>query len=107
MVRPYCCCQESVKFIKTFSVSYAYITRHLGISTLQSLTPNDPEHYEARRLVGKLVPFLTDRQSMKLYPNLSTVITDIWSTFGLVRRITPPRNLGDQLIIVIKGRDDK
>lgn len=76
---------------QNFSISYAYITRHLGIPTLQSLIPNDPEHYEARRLVAKLVPFLTDRKSMKLYPNLSTVITDIWSTFGLVRRITHPR----------------
>jgi hypothetical protein len=107
MVRPYCFFQKRVKFIKTFSISYAYITRHLGISTLQTLTPNDPEHYEARRLVFKLVPFLTDRKSMQLYPNLSTVITDVWSTIGLVRRIVHPRNLGDQLIIISKGRDDK
>ncbi|KIM44574.1 hypothetical protein M413DRAFT_442543 [Hebeloma cylindrosporum] len=64
-------------------ISYAYIIRHLGISALQSLTSDDPEHHEARRLVTKLVPFLTDRKSMELYPSLSTVITDIWSTFDL------------------------
>jgi len=92
---------------KTCSISYAYITRHLGISTLQSLTPGDPEYYQARQLVAELVPFLTDRKSMKLYLNLSTVITDIWSTFGLVRRLTYPWILGYQLTIIIKGKDDK
>ncbi|KAF8159586.1 hypothetical protein B0H34DRAFT_410077 [Crassisporium funariophilum] len=64
-------------------VAYAYITRHLGTSALCSLVPEVPEYAEARRLVSQLVPFLTDRKSTTLYPNLSAVITDIWSLFDL------------------------
>ncbi|KAF8967705.1 hypothetical protein BDZ97DRAFT_1656008, partial [Flammula alnicola] len=64
-------------------IAYAYITRHLGTSPLCSLKPDDTETHEARRLVTQMVPFLTDRKSTKLYPNLPAVITDIWSTFDL------------------------
>lgn len=83
MVKPIPSGHPLVYNICAICISYAYIIRHLGISALQSLTSDDPEHHEARRLVTKLVPFLTDRKSMELYPSLSTVITDIWSTFDL------------------------
>jgi hypothetical protein len=43
-------------------IAYAYITRHLGVSPLNSLSADDPERHEIRRLVAKLVPFLTDRK---------------------------------------------
>jgi len=75
------------KNLPNFSLAYAYITRHLGVSPLHSLSPDDPERREILRLVAKLVPFLTDRMSIKLYPNLPAVITDFWSTFDLVLAI--------------------
>lgn len=65
------------------SISYAYITRHLGTSPLSSLKPENADYYEARRLVTKLVPFLTDRKSTLVHPNLPAVITDFWSNFDL------------------------
>ncbi|KAF8817476.1 hypothetical protein BYT27DRAFT_7199005 [Phlegmacium glaucopus] len=64
-------------------ISYAYVTRHLGVSPLCSLPHRDPEYSEARRLISRLVPFLTDRKSTKLYPNLTAISTEIWSAFDL------------------------
>jgi len=64
-------------------ISYAYVTRHLGISPLYSLLHQGPEHSEARRLISRLIPFLTDRKSTKLCPNLTAVSTEIWSAFDL------------------------
>ncbi|KAJ3516942.1 hypothetical protein NLJ89_g819 [Agrocybe chaxingu] len=60
-------------------ISYAYVTRHLGAS-LCTLQPGDPDFDEARRLVSQLVPFLSDRKSSTIYSNLSTAITDLWSS---------------------------
>ncbi|KAF8813470.1 hypothetical protein BYT27DRAFT_7084750 [Phlegmacium glaucopus] len=64
-------------------ISYAYVTRRLGVSPLCSLRHQEPEYSEARRLISRLVPFLTDRKSTKLYPNLTAISTDIWSAFDL------------------------
>ncbi|KDR80603.1 hypothetical protein GALMADRAFT_222197 [Galerina marginata CBS 339.88] len=64
-------------------IAYAYITRHLGTSPLGNLKPQDSEYQEARRLVTQLVPFLTDRRSTELYPNLPAVVTSIWSLLDL------------------------
>jgi len=36
---------------------------------------------ETRRLLSQLVPFLKDRKSSMLYPNLTSLTTDIWSRF--------------------------
>ncbi|PPQ91495.1 hypothetical protein CVT25_013752 [Psilocybe cyanescens] len=66
-------------------IAYAYITRHLGTSPLGRLKPEEPEYQEARRLISQLVPFLTDRKSTQLYPNLPSVITGIWSLVDVVR----------------------
>ena len=69
-----------------FSISYAYITRHLGISPLCNIRVRhqEPEYSEARRLISRLVPFLTERKSTKVYPTLKAISTEIWSTFDLV-----------------------
>ncbi|KAH9479524.1 hypothetical protein JR316_0008118 [Psilocybe cubensis] len=60
-------------------IAYAYITRHLGTSPLGRLKPDEPEYQEARRLVSQLVPFLIERKSTQLYPDVPSVITEIWS----------------------------
>ncbi|KAF9480531.1 hypothetical protein BDN70DRAFT_905729 [Pholiota conissans] len=64
-------------------ISYAYITRHLGTSPLSKLKPENADYHDSRRLLTQMVPFLTDRKSTKVYPSISAVITDIWSTFEL------------------------
>lgn len=63
------------------SIAYSFITRHLSVSPLSSLTAEDIDSEEARRLISQLVPFLTDRRATTLYPNLSSLTTDIWSRF--------------------------
>lgn len=68
-------------------MAYSYITRHLGISPLAELSPGDPEFRQARRLVSELAPFLIERHSTKLYPNLSAVVTDMWSIIDIVRSL--------------------
>jgi hypothetical protein len=64
-------------------ISYAYITRHLGISPLCNIRHQEPEYSEARRLISRLVPFLTDRKSTMLCPSLAAISTEIWSAFDL------------------------
>lgn len=54
---------------------------------MYSLLHQGPEHSEARRLISRLIPFLTDRKSTKLCPNLTAVSTEIWSAFDLVSLI--------------------
>ena len=54
---------------------------------MYSLLHQGPEHSEARRLISRLIPFLTDRKSTKLFPNLAAVSTEIWSAFDLVSLI--------------------
>lgn len=60
-------------------IAYAYVTRHLGTSPLSTLTPNDPNYDEARRLISQLVPFVVERRATTLHSDISAVITDIWS----------------------------
>ncbi|EKM50170.1 uncharacterized protein PHACADRAFT_32993 [Phanerochaete carnosa HHB-10118-sp] len=62
-------------------VTYAYVTRYLSTSPLASISPGDPEHYEARQFFSRLVPFLTDRKSRTVLPSLSGLITHLWSRF--------------------------
>jgi len=65
-------------------ISYTYITRHLSISPISSLSPHSDrpgEFEEARRSVSRLVPFLLDRKSNVIFPTLSAAITDLWSRF--------------------------
>ncbi|PPQ62896.1 hypothetical protein CVT24_006294 [Panaeolus cyanescens] len=65
------------------SVAYAYITRHLGTSPLCYLQFDFPEYHEAIRIFTRMVPFLTDRKSTTLYPDLLTAVTDLWAGFEL------------------------
>ncbi|KAF8074905.1 hypothetical protein FPV67DRAFT_1475407 [Lyophyllum atratum] len=62
-------------------IAYSFTTRHLSVSPLSSLQPEDVDFEEARRLISQLVPFLTARKSATLFPNLSSLMTDIWSRF--------------------------
>ncbi|KAG5727144.1 Zinc finger HIT domain-containing protein 2 [Termitomyces sp. T112] len=62
-------------------IAYAFVTRHLSVSPLSSLLPEDIDFEEAKHLVSQLVPFLVDRKSTMLHPNLSSLVTDIWSRF--------------------------
>ncbi|KAF7969456.1 hypothetical protein HWV62_27299 [Athelia sp. TMB] len=62
-------------------IAYAYATRYFATSPLSSFAPDEPEWKEARRIVSQLAPFLTDRSSKVLHPNLGSVITDLWSRF--------------------------
>ncbi|KAG6890083.1 hypothetical protein C0995_012032 [Termitomyces sp. Mi166 len=62
-------------------IAYAFVTRHLSVSPLSSLTPEDIDYEEAKRLISQLVPFLVDRKSTTLHPNLSSLSTDVWSRF--------------------------
>lgn len=61
------------------SIAYAYTIRHLALSSFSTLTLDNIDFQESRRLVTQLVPFLKDRKSTALYPNLSSITTDIWS----------------------------
>ncbi|KAF9531708.1 hypothetical protein CPB83DRAFT_82223 [Crepidotus variabilis] len=62
-------------------IAYAYITRSLATSPVGNLRPDQPEYHETVKLLRQMVPFLSDRKSATLYPNLADVITDIWSSF--------------------------
>ncbi|KAI0785209.1 hypothetical protein C8Q75DRAFT_723127 [Abortiporus biennis] len=62
-------------------IVYSYITRSLSTSPLSSLRSIDPEYQEAKRFVSRLLPFLVERRSTSVFPNLSATITDLWSRF--------------------------
>lgn len=78
---------DQFQLTRKISISYAYITRHLGTSPLSKLDRENPDYHEARRLISQMVPFLTGRKSTLVYPNLPAVITDIWSRFDLVSQV--------------------
>ncbi|KAG6869226.1 hypothetical protein C0993_009090 [Termitomyces sp. T159_Od127] len=63
-------------------IAYAFVTRHLSVSPLSSLTPKGVDYDEAKCIISQLVPFLVDRKSTVLHPNLSSLVTDIWSRFN-------------------------
>ncbi|EPQ56637.1 hypothetical protein GLOTRDRAFT_28595, partial [Gloeophyllum trabeum ATCC 11539] len=62
-------------------IAYAYATRHLSVSPLSSAS-DALDVAEAQRLISSLVPFLVDRKSTLVHPNMSSVVTDLWSRFG-------------------------
>ncbi|KAK7687637.1 hypothetical protein QCA50_008852 [Cerrena zonata] len=62
-------------------IVYAYISRFFAISPLTSIKPEDPDFIEARRILSQLLPFLVDKKSTTVLPNLSALITDLWSRF--------------------------
>ncbi|KAI0076593.1 hypothetical protein K474DRAFT_1684749 [Panus rudis PR-1116 ss-1] len=62
-----------------FRLAYAYVTRHFATSPISSLDPQDPDREDARKTISRLVPFLTDKKSKVLMPNLTAVVTDLWS----------------------------
>lgn len=70
--------------IDIHSVVYAYITRYFSTSPLSSVPADSPDYEEMKRVVSKLVPFLTERRSTILYTNVSSMVTDIWSRFEAV-----------------------
>ncbi|KAG5647837.1 hypothetical protein DXG03_007761 [Asterophora parasitica] len=62
-------------------IAYAFTSRHLSVSPLSSLKPDDIDLEEARSIISQLVPFLTDPKSATVYSNVSGIVTDIWSRF--------------------------
>lgn len=79
MLRPITDGPPLIYNMSAICIAYAYATRHLGTSPLSSLTPDDPNYDEARRLISQLVPFVVERRAVTLYSDITTVITDIWS----------------------------
>lgn len=69
-----------IKFI-FFSIIYAYISRFFAISPLTTLKPEDPDFIDARQTISQLLPFLVDKKSTTVLPNLSALVTDLWSRF--------------------------
>ncbi|KAI6035863.1 hypothetical protein EDC04DRAFT_3032527, partial [Pisolithus marmoratus] len=63
-------------------IAYAYVTRHLSMSPLCSPGNSWQDRREARRLIARAVPFITDRQSKLLHVSLTDVITDAWARLG-------------------------
>ncbi|KAF8623222.1 hypothetical protein AX15_006457 [Amanita polypyramis BW_CC] len=62
-------------------IAYAFIVRHLAISSFSKLQLDDPDRKEAQRMMSQLVPFLTEKRSMTRFSSLSEVIIDIWPRF--------------------------
>ena len=73
-----------------FSIAYSYTTRHLSTSPLSGIGTDTPEFLEARHLLTQLVPFVTERKSITLYSNLTSLVTDMWSRFQPVRSAATP-----------------
>ncbi|KAI0700015.1 hypothetical protein C8T65DRAFT_709765 [Cerioporus squamosus] len=62
-------------------IAYAYAIRYFAISSLSTLSLEDPERLEVKRSLSQLVPFLVDRKSSTVHTSLSGVVTDLWSRF--------------------------
>ncbi|OCH87816.1 hypothetical protein OBBRIDRAFT_813960 [Obba rivulosa] len=75
-------------------IAYAYVTRRLATSPLETIPCGDPEYVEARREISRLAPFLTDRKSTTIHSSLSSVVTDLWSRF-------PPGTVNAQLFSLL------
>ncbi|KAL0570544.1 hypothetical protein V5O48_011411 [Marasmius crinis-equi] len=56
-------------------IAYAFATRHLNVSPLAD-TPT-----EAKDVISKLVPFLTEKKSNTVLTSVDSVVTDVWSRF--------------------------
>jgi hypothetical protein len=66
------------------SIAYAHATRQLGTSPLAAAA-DDADATEARRLVGRLAPFLPDRRSALVHAGLESLVTDVAARLGPVR----------------------
>jgi hypothetical protein len=66
------------------SIAYSYTTRHLAISPLSTIGREATDIQDSQKLIAHLVPFLVDRKSTTLYPNLSSLMPELWSRFKLV-----------------------
>ncbi|KAG6821468.1 hypothetical protein H0H93_010192 [Arthromyces matolae] len=62
-------------------IAYSFVTRHLSVSPLSALTSDNIDFEVAKRLISQLVPFLVHRKSQTLHPDLSSLVTDVWSRF--------------------------
>jgi len=62
-------------------IAYAYVTRYFATSPISTLSADDREHEDARGVISRLIPFLTDRKSKTIHSTLSSVVTDLWSRF--------------------------
>ena len=71
------------------SIAYAYVVRHFAASPLSSLSPDEPDCIEARRVVSQLVPFLAERISTTVLKSISGTVTDLWSRFPPVSHRAP------------------
>lgn len=71
------------------SIAYAYVVRHFAASPLASLSPDEPDCAEAKRVITQLVPFLADRRSTTVLKSISGTVTDLWSRFPPVSHRAP------------------
>lgn len=78
-------------------IAYAYVTRHLSMSPLSSSGNSWQDKSEARRLIARAVPFITDRQSKLLHVSLTDAVTDVWARLdpGSIEPRTMAVLLGD------------
>lgn len=66
-------------------VVYSFITRHFATSPLSDLASTHHDAEAARNMIGRLVPFLTEKRSTVKFETMSAAVTDIWSRFEPVR----------------------
>ncbi|VDB99928.1 unnamed protein product [Peniophora sp. CBMAI 1063] len=62
----------------TMLLAYAYTSRHLSASPLSAATGLNGD---ARQVICRLVPFISDKRSTTKFETLDSVITDVWSRF--------------------------
>ncbi|KAH6916035.1 hypothetical protein BKA70DRAFT_1254575 [Coprinopsis sp. MPI-PUGE-AT-0042] len=67
--------------IAAVGIAYAFIVRHLGLPCLSTVSADDPDFGEAYKLIGQLLPFLSDRKSTLVFRDIDGVVTDIASRF--------------------------
>ncbi|EAU90306.2 hypothetical protein CC1G_08988 [Coprinopsis cinerea okayama7 len=67
--------------LSAIGITYAFIVRHLGASTLSSLSSEDPDFVAAHEMFSQFLPFLVDRRSTLVFPNLGAVTVDLASRF--------------------------
>ncbi|KAF8889331.1 hypothetical protein BD779DRAFT_340036 [Infundibulicybe gibba] len=82
LLKPYSGGTPLIYNICAVCIAYAYITRHLAKSPLSSVGADDPDAAEVQRLVSQLIPVLATK-SATVFPNLTSVVTDLWSHFDL------------------------
>ena len=68
----------------SFSLAYAYVSRHLLVSPLHDLARDSSDRQEAKKLISTIVPFLVQKKTRALFGSLDEVVTDVWSRFESV-----------------------